>query len=62
MEEVAAGYRCYPRESVEPYGRAMSNGMSNGYGSAKDLPPNGYAVQDSRAAEDLKVHNNYGGW
>ena len=51
-----------PRESFEPYGRAMSNGMSNGYGSAKDLPPNGYAVQDSRAAEDLKVHNNYGGW
>jgi hypothetical protein len=52
-----------PRESVEPYSRGMSNGMSNGYASLnKDLPPNGYGMQDNRAAEDLKVHNNYGGW
>jgi hypothetical protein len=52
-----------PRESVEPYSRGMSNGMVNGYGSLnKDLPPNGYGMQDARAAEDLKVHNNYGGW
>ncbi|KAK0384131.1 hypothetical protein NLU13_8220 [Sarocladium strictum] len=46
-----------PRESVEPYARGMSNGMPNGYGAlSKDLPPNGYGMQDSRAAEDLKIY------
>lgn len=51
-----------PRESVEPYGRITSNGMTNGYmGASKDSPPTSYGMQDGRV-EDLKVHNNYGGW